>query len=319
MPLVPELQDFLAQIPPAPAERPSMEQMRALAVQGSAQLPRRPVQIAGTRDLTFPGPASELAARVYTPTGTGPFGLIAFFHGGGFVAYSIETHDQLCRELCAASGAVVVSVEYRLAPEYRFPHPVDDAYTAVRWLGEHAAGLNADPARMAVAGDSAGASLSLAAALRLRDNQLGSGQLGSGGGPRLRAQLLIYPAADMSGQTEYRSRSENGEGYFLTQASMQFFGAMYLSSQEDALHPHVSPLHAADLRGLPPTLVLTAEYDPLRDEGQALAEKLRQSGVDAEHRPGPGLIHGFANMTGFVLSAAQIVDDAAAWLKEKLC
>jgi acetyl esterase len=313
MPLVPELQAFLAQIPPAPAERPSMEQLRALAVQGSAQLPRRPVQIAGTRDLTFPGPASELAARVYTPGGTGPFGLVAFFHGGGFVAYSIETHDQLCRELCAASGAVVVSVEYRLAPEFRFPHPVDDAYAAVKWLGEHGAELNADPARMAVAGDSAGASLSLAAALRLRDDQLGGG-----GGPRLRAQLLIYPAADMSGQTEYPSRSENGEGYFLTQASMQFFGAMYLSSQEDALHPHVSPLHAADLAGLPPTLVLTAEYDPLRDEGQALAGKLRNAGVEAEHRPGPGLIHGFANMTGFVPAAAQLVDDAAAWLKQKL-
>ncbi len=308
MPLVPELQTFLAQIPPAPTERPSMEQLRAQAIAGSALLPRRAVEIAGTLDITFPGPASELAARVYTPTGTGPFGLIAFFHGGGFVAYSIETHDQLCRELCAGSGAVVVSVEYRLAPEFRFPHPTDDAYAAVKWLGVHAAELNADPARMAVAGDSAGASLSLAAALRLRDE----------GGPKLRAGLLIYPAADMSGQTEYRSRSENGDGYFLTQASMQFFGAMYLSSQEDALHPHVSPLHAADLRGLPPTLVLTAEYDPLRDEGQALAGKLWDAGVEAEHRPGPGLIHGFANMTGFVPAAVQIMDDAAAWLKQKL-
>ena len=310
MPLVPELHAFLAQIPPAPAERPSIEQMRALAVANSAQLPRRPTSIAGTRELTIPGPASELPARVYTPLGVGPFPLVVYFHGGGFVAYTLDTHDQVCRELCAGAGAVVVSVDYRLAPEFRFPHPTDDAYAAVKWLGIHAAELGADARRMAVAGDSAGASLSLAAALQVRDS--------GGGGPQLAAQLLIYPVADMSGQTEYPSRAENGSGYFLTTEAMQFFGAMYLSTPEDALHPHVSPLHSANLAGLPPTLVLTAEYDPLRDEGQALAEKLHQAGVDATCHPGPGLIHGFANMTGFVPAAAQIMDDAAAWLKEKL-
>ena len=308
MPLVPELQAFLAQLPPAPAEQPSMEQMRTLAVANAAQLPRRPTSIAGTREIMVPGPASELPARVYTPPGVGPFPLVVYFHGGGFVAYTLDTHDQVCRELCAGTGAVVVSVEYRLAPEFRFPHPTDDAYAAVNWLGEHAAELGADAGRMAVAGDSAGASLSLAAALRLRDH----------GGPRLAAQLLIYPVADMSGQTEYPSRSENGQGYFLTSEAMQFFGAMYLTAPEDALHPHVSPLHSASLAGLPPTLVLTAEYDPLRDEGMMLAEKLRAEGVDATHRPGPGLIHGFANMTGFVPAAAQVMDDAAAWLKQKL-
>ena len=309
MPLVPELQAMLDQTPPAPAERPSMEQMRALAVANSAQLPKRSTSISGTREIVVPGPASELPARVYTPTGTGPFPLIAFFHGGGFVAYDLDTHDSVCRELCQGAGAVVVSVEYRLAPEFRFPHPTDDAYASVKWLGEHAAELGADPARMAVAGDSAGASLSLAAALQLRDH----------GDPALAAQLLIYPAADMSGHTDYPSRTENGEGYFLTAEAMQFFGAMYLNSPEDALHPHVSPLHSARLAGLPPTLVLTAEYDPLRDEGKALADKLEQEGVDTTYRPGPGLIHGFANMTGFVPAAATVMDDAAAWLKEKLC
>ncbi|WP_407538267.1 alpha/beta hydrolase [Deinococcus radiomollis] len=308
MPLVPELQAMLAQTPPAPAERPSMEQMRAIAVANSAQLPKRPTSIAETREIVIPGPASELPARVYTPTGMGPFPLIAFFHGGGFVAYNLDTHDSVCRELCQNVGAVVVSVEYRLAPEFRFPHPTDDAYASVKWLGEHAQELGADPARMAVAGDSAGASLSLATALQLRDS----------GGPALAAQLLIYPAADMSGQTEYPSRTENGEGYFLTAEAMKFFGAMYLNSPEDALHPHVSPLHSADLKGLPPTLVLTAEFDPLRDEGKALADKLKSEGVDTTYRPGPGLIHGYANMTGFVPAAAQMMDDAAAWLKAKL-
>ena len=308
MPLVPELQAFLAQIPPAPSERPSIEQMRALAVANSAQLPRRPTSIAGTREIMVPGPASELPARVYTPLGVGPFPLVVYFHGGGFVAYTLDTHDQVCRELCTGTGAVVVSVEYRLAPEFRFPHPTDDAYAAVKWLGEHAAELGADAGRMAVAGDSAGASLSLAAALQVQD----------GGGPELAALLLIYPVADMSGQTEYPSRSENGQGYFLTSEAMQLFGAMYLNTPEDALHQHVSPLHSAPLAGLPPTLVLTAEYDPLRDEGHALAEKLQDQGVDTTYRPGPGLIHGFANMTGFVPAAARIMDDAAAWLKQKL-
>ncbi|WP_310584605.1 alpha/beta hydrolase [Deinococcus sp.] len=308
MPLVPELQAFLAQIPPAPSERPSIEQIRALAVANSAQLPRRPTSIAGTREIMVPGPASELPARVYTPLGVGPFPLVVYFHGGGFVAYTLDTHDQVCRELCTGTGAVVVSVEYRLAPEFRFPHPTDDAYAAVKWLGEHAAELGADAGRMAVAGDSAGANLSLAAALQVQ----------GGGGPELAALLLIYPVADMSGQTEYPSRSENGQGYFLTSEAMQLFGAMYLNTPEDALHPHVSPLHSAPLAGLPPTLVLTAEYDPLRDEGNALAEKLQDQGVDTTYRPGPGLIHGFANMTGFVPAAAQIMDDAAAWLKQKL-
>ena len=308
MPLVPELQAFLAQIPPAPGERPSIEQIRALAVANSAQLPRRPTSIAGTREIMVPGPASELPARVYTPLGVGPFPLVVYFHGGGFVAYTLDTHDQVCRELCTGTGAVVVSVEYRLAPEFRFPHPTDDAYAAVKWLGEHAAELGADAGRMAVAGDSAGANLSLAAALQVQD----------GGGPELAALLLIYPVADMSRQTEYPSRSENGQGYFLTSEAMQLFGAMYLNTPEDALHPHVSPLHSAPLAGLPPTLVLTAEYDPLRDEGHALAEKLQDQGVDTTYRPGPGLIHGFANMTGFVPAAAQIMDDAAAWLKQKL-
>ncbi|MGY2894156.1 alpha/beta hydrolase [Deinococcus sp. UYEF24] len=315
MPPVPELQAFLAQLPPAPAERPSLEQMRATVIASSAQLPRRPTEIAGTREIVIPGPASDLPARVYTPTGRGPaagWPLIVFFHGGGFVAYNLDTHDGVCRELCAGAGAVVVSVEYRLAPEFRFPHPTDDAYAAVNWLGEHAAEVGADPARMSVAGDSAGASLSLATALRLRDDN------GSGGGPRLAAQLLLYPAADMSGRGEYPSRTENAEGYFLTAESMKFFGAMYLTTPEDALHPHVSPLHSADLKGLPPTLVLTAEFDPLRDEGKALADKLQAEGVDTTYRPGPGLIHGYANMTGFVPAAAQMMDDAAAWLRQKL-
>lgn len=311
MPPVPELQAFLAQLPPAPAERPPLAQVRATVAAAFGRLPQRPLQIAGTRELTVPGPDSGLPARVYTPVGTRPeagWPLVVYFHGGGFVAYGLDTHDGVCRELCAGAGAVVVSVAYRLAPEFKFPHPTEDAYVAVKWLGEHAAELEADPARVAVAGDSAGASLSLAAALQLRDR----------GGLRLAAQLLFYPPADMSGLTEYPSRTENAEGYFLTAENMKFYTAMYLGKPEDALHPHVSPLHSADLKGLPPTLVLTAEYDPLRDEGKALADRLRSEGVDITYLPGPGLTHGYANMTGFVPAAAAVMDDATGWLKQKL-
>ncbi len=306
MPLNPILAAYLQQMPAAPQGQ-SLEEMRANVERFSGLLPRRPVQIAGTRDLTLPGPAGDLAARVYTPLGDGPFGALVFFHGGGFVAYGIETHDQVCRELCAGARCVVVSVAYRLAPETPFPGAVEDAEAAVRWVHDHARELGADPARLAVAGDSAGASLSIAVTLRLRDE----------GGPTLAAQLLIYPATDLTSM-DTPSHRENGEGYFLTRERLQFFGSAYLAQAQDALNPLASPLLAPDLNGLPPALVLTAEYDPLRDEGHAYAERLREAGVPTEYRPGPGLIHGFANLTGILPEAAAIMDEAAAWLRDRL-
>lgn len=307
MPLDPHLKEVLLQLAAAP-EPGSLEEMRAAVIANSARMPQRPVTIAGTRDLTIPGPASDLPARLYTPEGEGPFPLTVFFHGGGFVAYSLETHDSVCRELCAGAGTAVLSVDYRLAPEHRFPAGVDDAYAALVWAAAHGEELGADPSRLAVAGDSAGASLSIACTLRARDE----------GGPPLRAQLLIYPAADFVNVDRYPSRRENAEGYFLTEERMQFFGQMYLSDPNHATHPHVSPLHAADLAGLPPALVLTAEFDPLRDEGIAYAEALNAAGGRATHQPGPGMIHGFANMTGLSPAAAALLDQAAVWLGAEL-
>lgn len=159
-----------------------------------------------------------------------------------------------------------------------------------------------------MAGDSAGANLATVTALRSRDE----------GGPALRAQLLIYPAADFEHPERYPSRQENGRGYFLTDERMRFFGQMYLARPEDAAHPHASPLNAESLAGLPPALVLTAEFDPLRDEGAAYAEALKAAGVSAEYRPGPGMIHGYANMTAFSPVAAQLIDEAGVWLGEQL-
>ncbi|GAA5512912.1 acetyl esterase [Deinococcus carri] len=307
MPLDPHLKEVLLQMAAAP-EPGSLEEMRAAVIANSARMPQRPVTIAGTRDLTIPGPASDLPARLYTPEGEGPFPLTVFFHGGGFVAYSLETHDSVCRELCAGASTAVLSVDYRLAPEHRFPAGVEDAYAALVWAAAHGEELGADTSRLAVAGDSAGASLSIACTLRARDE----------GGPPLRAQLLIYPAADFVNVDRYPSRRENAEGYFLTEERMKFFGQMYLSDPNHATHPHVSPLHAADLAGLPPALVLTAEFDPLRDEGVAYAEALNAAGGRATHQPGPGMIHGFANMTGLSPAAAALLDQAAAWLGAEL-
>lgn len=308
MPLDPHLKEVLLQMAAAP-QPGSLEELRAAVIANSARMPKRPVAtIAGTRDLTLPGPAGDLPARLYTPQGEGPFPLTVFFHGGGFVAYSIETHDGVCRELCAGANTAVLSVEYRLAPEHRFPAPVEDAYAALVWAAAHGEELGVDPTRLAVAGDSAGANLAIACTLRARDE----------GGPALRAQLLIYPAADFVNVDRYPSRRENATGYFLTEERMKFFGQMYLANPEDAAHPHVSPLHAADLRGLPPALILTAEFDPLRDEGMAYAEALKAAGGRATHQPGPGMIHGFANMTALSPAAAALMDQAAAWLRTEL-
>lgn len=310
MPVDPDLHQLLLQLAQAP-EPGSLEEMRAGVRANAGRSPKRPVTLGEVRDLTLPGPDGPLSARLYHPAGQVPpsgWPLTVYFHGGGFVAYDLDTHDPLCRELCAASGAAVLSVAYRLAPEHRFPAAVHDAFASVQWAAAHAADLGADASRLAVAGDSAGANLAIAVTLHARDE----------GGPALRAQLLIYPATDFAHSEAYPSRRENAQGYFLTSDRMEFFGQMYLARPEDTAHPHVSPLKAGNLAGLPPALVLTAEFDPLRDEGVAYADALRAAGGEAEHRPGPGMIHGFANMTAFSPVAAGLVDEAGAWLGRRL-
>ncbi|ADV66874.1 alpha/beta hydrolase [Deinococcus maricopensis] len=309
MPLDPHLVPFvgLAAANEDAARNLTPQQTRQAVAAASARLPVRPTRIAGTRNLTIPGPGGALPARAYTPAGDGPFPVVVFFHGGGFVAYDIDTHDHVCRELCQGAGALVVSVAYRLAPEHKFPAATDDALAAVRWVGDHARDLGGDPARLGVAGDSAGANLATVTALRVRDE----------GGPRLSAQLLIYPAVDMADETSPSMR-ENANGYFLTEERLRSFGDAYLRTPDDARHPHASPLRAPSLHGLPPALIVTAEFDPLRDQGRAYADALNAAGVPARYLPGPGLIHGFANLTGFVPAAAQVMDAAAAWLHTAL-
>jgi acetyl esterase len=267
---------------------------------------RKP-DIARVSDLDMPGPGGSLGLRVYTPLGQGPFPLMVFFHGSGFVVCSLDTHDGMCRNLCAGTGCVVVSVDYRLAPEAKFPAAPDDCLAATRWAVANAATLGADPGRVFVAGDNAGGNLAAVTALRIRDE----------GGPALLGQLLIYPVTDYY-DPGTPSMTENAEGYGLTRAGMIWFWDHYLAQAADAANPHASPLRAADLRGLPPALVVTAEYDPLRDEGEYYADRLRQAGVPTEAKRWDGMNHGFFFWPGVVDRAGAAMDEACAWVRSVL-
>ena len=264
-----------------------------------------PAEIAGTREQTIDGPAGKLGIRLYTPYGAGPFPLLVFFHGSGFVLCSLDTHDGMCRNLCAGAACIVASVDYRLAPEHKFPAGVDDCLHATRWAAAHAAELGVDPARIAVAGDSAGANMAAVTALRLRDE----------GGPVLCGQLLLYPVTDYHtpGTPSYE---ENAEGYGLTRDTMKWFWAHYLSDASQGAHPHASPLRAPNLSGLPPALVITAEYDPLRDEGERYADKLRTAGVSTALTRYDGVNHGFMFWAGVVDKAGVAMNEACGWLRQ---
>jgi acetyl esterase len=234
--------------------------------------------------------------RIYTPDAPSPRPVVAFFHGGGFVICSVETHDGLARRLVNALGAVVVSVEYRLAPEARCPAAAEDCYAATQWVHEHAAELGADPARLMVAGDSAGGNLAAVVSLMAREQ----------GGPPITSQVLVYPVIDAA--CDAPSYAENGEGYFLEATGMRWFWDHYLGPDGDGEHQNASPIRARDLSGLPPAVVITAEFDPLRDEGEAYAKALQAAGVPVVARRYDGMIHGFVSMPMLFPEA----DDAVA-------
>jgi len=246
-------------------------------------------EVASVEDRTIPG---GIAIRIYQPA-TGPGGSdepapgVLYFHGGGWVVCDLDSHDGMCRRVANELGAVVVSVDYRLAPEHKFPAAIDDAYAALAWLAEHADALGIDPARLAVAGDSAGGNLAAVVAQMSRDR----------GGPALAFQLLIYPVIDSSAERDDRpSRSENAVGYFLTLAQMEWYRAQYLPDDAAGEDPLVSPHLAASLEGLPPACIVTAEMDLLRDEGEHYGRALEAAGIDVTIHRAPGMFHGFFNM-----------------------
>jgi acetyl esterase len=269
---------------------------------------RMPPVPAATTDRSVPGPAGDIAVRVYRPASSssaGPLPLVVYFHGGGWVIGSIDSHDPICHQLATGVPAVVVSVDYRLAPEAPFPAAVDDALAATAWVADHAGELGGDPRRLVVAGDSAGGNLAAVVSHKARD----------AGGPALAYQLLIYPATDL--MRSMASHTENGEGYFLTTGAMDWFIGHYLGDG-DPRQADASPLFDPDLTGLPPGLVITAEYDPLRDEGEAYAWLVAEAGGKVTDVRYDGMIHGFFGMDAIVPAAADAVDRTIATLREAL-
>ncbi len=269
-------------------------------------LPRKQIEIASVEDRTIPGPAGEIPVRVYQPHGAGVKPILLYFHGGGWVIGSLDSYDATCREFAQGAGCVVVSVDYRLAPEHRYPAAPNDCYAALEWVAANAGSLGADAKRLAVGGDSAGGNLSAVVSLMARDKA----------GPAIRFQLLIYPVTDADFSTA--SYSQNADGYLLTTSAMKWFWAHYVAGEAQRREPYASPLRAKDLAGLPPAWMCTAEFDPLRDEGEAYAKRLQQAGVSTSLTRYAGLIHGFISM-GLVAPKAQAaVDEAVAALAKGL-
>ena len=292
MPLHPDYEAMLSQL--AEAGGPNIHELTPEAGREMFRAMQPPPAELGerVRNLTVPGPAGDIALRVYTPAGAGPFPITMMFHGGGWVIGDLDTAHTQSQELCDGAGSVVVSVDYRLAPEHPFPAAAEDCYAATCWAHANAASLNGDAARFAVAGDSAGGNLAAVVALMARDRD----------GPPIGFQVLVYPVTD-GVAFDTASYRDNAEGYLLTAEAMRWFWDQYAPPSERG-NAYASPLRAENLANLPAALVLTAEFDPLRDEGEAYAERLRESGARVECVRLDGLIHGFFAQ-GSVVPAAK--------------
>ena len=271
---------------------------------------RRPfeVSVGDVDDRLVPGPGGDVPVRIYTPAASQVSSLSAlvYYHGGGWVVGDLESHDALCRSLASHSGCKVIATHYRLAPEHEWPAAPDDCQAVLEWVVANATTIGVDPNRVAVGGDSAGGNLAAAVALRARAAEL----------PKIAFQLLIYPALDAT--MGLPSIQENASGYFLEKAGMDWFYGHYIPKTADPKTPDISPLFADDLADLPPAYVVTAGYDPLRDEGQAYAAELKAAGVEVEYVNYPSMIHGFFGFQAVVDVSREAVRDAAIALSKAL-
>lgn len=291
--------DQLAAMGGRPMHEMTPAEARGLALPPELAGPERPVH--SVVDRTVPGPAGQIPVRVYTPTPGRRLPGLIYFRGGGFVLGTLNSSDRVCRDLAHLAGRVVVSVDYRLAPEHPFPAPVDDAYAATKYVLEHASEFGMDESQIAVGGESAGGNLAAVTALKLRQR----------GASPLTFQLLVYPLVDFNDESP--SMRDFADGHFITADLLEYFARHYLGTQ-DRGQQDASPLNA-DLRGVPPAFVLTAECDPLRDQGEAYARKLAEAGVPVTHKRYDGAIHPFFSLAGIIDGGKTAIADAAAALR----
>jgi acetyl esterase len=308
MPLHPTVVAIAQAMQQNPEYRPTHQLTPQAARDGYRALPALlgpPPDVASWQDRTIEGPASMLRIRVYSPPGAGPHPVLVYYHGGGWVIGDLDTHDRECRILCNDTPCVVVAVDYRLAPEHPYPAAVEDAWAALQWVSRHAAEIGADANNIAVGGDSAGGNLAAVLALRARDRN----------GPALRAQILVYPSV-AGALLIYPSHEENANAPFLPLDSMRYFRGHYLGKIETTTDPEIAPIHAASHASLPPALILTAEFDPLRDEGRAYAAKLKEAGVDVKLIEYPGMPHMFFQLSPVLEEGKAALHESAAALRQ---
>jgi acetyl esterase len=304
MPLDPQAQDVLNQLAALglpPNHTVSPEQARA-----NAKLRPRAAgpEVAKLEDHRVSAPDAEVPVRIYTPFGPGPFPILVWFHGGGWVVGDLDGADATARHLTVGAGCVTISVDYRLAPETKFPGAADDCYAATVWAAQHAARINGDASRIAVGGDSAGGNLAAVVSLMARDRAT----------PPLVFQLLVYPVTERDFETDSYQRC--ADGYLLSRDSMKWYWNHYMRTPADAANPYAAPAQAKDVSNLPAALVITAEYDPLCDEGEAYAQRLKDAGVPTTCSRYEGMIHGFFGMSAVLDKGKQAIDEASKALQQ---
>lgn len=284
-----------------------LEVAREQVEQGYAKMKIPTEQVGSIQNLTIPGPGIDIPLRVYIPEGAGSFPVIVFFHGGGWVFFHLDAYDPICTHLCAAAECIVVSIDYRLSPENKFPAATNDCFIATRWILEHCEEWNGDSSRIFLSGDSAGGNLATVTAMRIRDE----------GVPVIKGQIMIYPVTDFW-KHEKPSYIEFADSYGLTMADMKWFWDMYLGNEKDAANPNAAPLQAPDLSGLPPALVIVSGYDPLRDEGIAYAKRMTEAGVPVKLSVYEDMIHGFLSYIGILKQAKTAIEEISMWIKQRV-
>ena len=283
----------------------SPEEIRKFSSNSSKILRAAPVKLEQIDDITIPGPDGNIPVRIYTPKGDFPLPILVYYHGGGWVIGDLDSHDGICRKLADKAKIIVVAVDYRLAPEHAFPAAFEDAYAAAVWTSQNAQSINGDASRLFVAGDSAGGNLAATVALASRDR----------GEPVIKGQVLIYPATNLA-EFNTESHKSFANGFYLTNRYMKKFRGFYLPISTDRLNPYASPILAESLENLPPAFVIIAQFDVLRDEGQAYAKRLQQAGVMASHYRFDGMIHGFLNMDRVLPQADDAIDRISQFIAD---